>query len=79
MFTVQFWKDATERAVKTAAQSVLLFLIGNKVAEAASVNAFDVDWKTIGGFAIGGLVISYCFSLLSAPFGDKGTPSLTRE
>ncbi len=72
MFTVAFWRDAVERALKTAAQAVILGLgLGE------GFNAFDVDWQLALGFAIGGAVLSLLTSVASAPFGDSdGSASL---
>jgi len=67
MWTGAFWKAATERAVKTAAQTAGLVL------GADMVNVIDVDWVNVGGFAAGGLVLSYLFSLASG--ASNGNPS----
>ena len=72
MFTKQFWKEAIERAVKTAAQAVILVW---GVGEAAT-DAFSWDLAVGAGSAIAGFVISILTSLASAPFGEKGTPQL---
>lgn len=70
MFTINFWKHAGERAAKTAAQSAIL-VIG-----ADQINAFTANWGDVAGFAAGGAVLSLLTSVASAPYGDKGTPSL---
>lgn len=71
MFTVKFWIDASERAVKTAAQAVLAAgIIGE------GFNAFTVDWSLLAGFGAGGAVLSLLTSIGSTPFGWPGTPSL---
>lgn len=57
IFTRAFWVDACERAVKTAAQSAIL-AIG-----ADQVNAVTVSWPEVGGFALGGAVLSLLTSL----------------
>lgn len=51
MFTSAFWKDALERAIKTAAQTVLVFvgLDGGGL--------LTLNW-TVAGAAIGGSVIA---------------------
>lgn len=69
MFTKQFWIKATERAAKTAAQSALL------VFGAEQVNALNADWADVGGFALGGAVLSYLFSIVSAGTGPDDDPS----
>jgi hypothetical protein len=73
MFTLAFWKAATERATKTAAQAAILQLVVGD-----GFNAFDADWATAGGFALGGLVLSYLTSLASGAVGNDG-PSLANE
>ena len=71
MMTTAFWKAAAERAVKTAAQSALLVL------GADQVNAIAVDWPEVGGFALGGAVLSMLTSLASGAFGPGEGPSAT--
>ena len=67
MFTVAFWRDAGERAIKTAAQAVILGL-----ALGEGFNAFGVDWRLALGFALGGGILSLLTSVASAPFGNSG-------
>lgn len=69
MFTRKFWKKATERAVKTAAESAIL------VFGADQVNALSAQWADVAGFAIGGAVLSYLFSLATAGAGPDDDPS----
>jgi hypothetical protein len=70
LYTWRFWKDALERAVKTAAQSVLLGLgLGE------GFNAFELDWLLALGFALGGAVLSILTSVASAGVGQTGSPS----
>ena len=71
MFSVAFWKDAFERAVKTAAQSVLL---GLSIGE--GFNVFNMDFGLAAGFAGGGAVMSLLTSIASAPFGPVGNASV---
>lgn len=71
MFTLKFWRDTTERAIKTAAQSVL---VGLSIGE--GFNAFNVDARLALGFAAGGAFFSLLTSLASAPFGTPDSPSL---
>lgn len=69
MFTRTFWKKATERAVKTAAQSAIL------VFGADQVNALNANWDDVAGFALGGFVLSYLFSLATSGTGPDEDPS----
>lgn len=69
MFTRTFWRKATERALKTAAQSAIL------VFGADQINALSANWSDVGGFALGGLVLSYLFSISTAGAGPDDDPS----
>lgn len=71
MWTLAFWKDTAERALKTAAQAVVL---GLGLAQGA--NLFEMDFMAALGLAAGGAVLSVLTSIISAPFGEKGTASL---
>jgi hypothetical protein len=71
MFTKKFWIEASERALKTFAQFILV------LGAAGTLNVFTADWKTNIGLALGGALLSYATSLVSANIGpDKGSPSL---
>jgi hypothetical protein len=71
MFTKKFWIEASERALKTFAQFILV------LGAAGTLNVFSVDWKTNIGLALGGALLSYATSLVSANIGpEKGSPSL---
>jgi r1t holin len=69
MNTKKFWQKAAERAVKTAAQSALL-VIG-----ADQVNALSASWADVGGFALGGLVLSLLTSVATSGAGPDDDPS----
>lgn len=71
VFTKRFWIESTERAVKTAAQTVL-----TAFALSEGFNAFAMDWPLAGGFALGGAVFSYLTSVASAPSSGGDGPSL---
>lgn len=73
IFTKQFWLDATERAVKTGAQAIVLFWGAGEL-----FDLFSVDWQATGGFFLGGVALSILTSVISAPFANQGTASLTR-
>ena len=70
MFTKKFWVDATERALKTFAQFIVV------LGAAGSLNVFTTDWEKTRGVAIGGAVLSYATSIVSAGIGNKGSASL---
>jgi hypothetical protein len=38
-----------------------------------------MDWKTLLGVSLGGALLSYATSLVSAQIGVKGSPSLVKE
>lgn len=73
MFTRAFWRAAGERAVKTAAQSAILVL------GADQFNALQVSWAEVGGFALGGLVLSLLTSIGSDVVTSEHGPSLTNS
>lgn len=70
IWTRAFWQAAVERAAKTAAQSAIL------VFGAEQVDAFNASWGDVGGFALGGAVLSVLTSITSAAVSGGG-PSLT--
>lgn len=71
IFTRAFWKAAIERAVKTAAQTAIVAGVG-----AAGFDALNGDWKTIGGAALGGAILSVLTSVASDAITDGTGPSL---
>jgi len=81
MFNKKFWIAASERAAKTFAQAAVLAILGTGMMAASdvTVNAFTVDWLTVLGFAVGGAILSYLTSVISAPMGKNVGPSLADE
>jgi di/tricarboxylate transporter len=73
VFTLNFWRDAVERAVKTFAQSALALILAAKAA-----SLLDIDWGNL--FAVAGLaaLISVLTSLGSVKFGAPGTASMAK-
>jgi hypothetical protein len=73
MYTLSFWKDAAERAIKTGAQALILFWFADQT---ALVSALGLDW--IGGLGLfaSGVLLSLLTSIVSAPINQKGTPSV---
>lgn len=74
MFTKQFWIDASERALKTFAQTFLAM-----VASVSVFDAFTADWLTLFGVSLGAAFLSYLTSIVSAEIGDHGTASLVAK
>lgn len=72
ILSTAFWKASIERAVKTAAQSVIvLWGVGDQI-----FNAFDVDWATAGGVAAGGFLLSIITSVASGALSSTPGPSV---
>ena len=67
MFTVKFWKDAGERAIRTAAQA-LLALWATDVS-----GVLAVDWVQAGSVAALAALTSVLMSIVATGVGDKGT------
>lgn len=76
MFTnlgAQFWKQAGERAVKTAIQVFIAVLsVGN-------VGILNAPWTTALSTAAMAALLSVLTSLVSEPVGQRRTPSVIGE
>ena len=74
MFTKRFWKDASERAAKSAAQAALLSLgVGSAT---VGFDVITTDWLFVASFTAGGALLSYLTSVLSSGLGgDSETAS----
>lgn len=72
IYSPVFWKDATERAVKSAAQAAILAIGGG------AVDVLTLDWLTVGGAAGGGLLLSLLTSIASAGVTRRDTASLSK-
>jgi hypothetical protein len=64
MFTVRFWKDAAERAIRTAAQA-LLALWATDVS-----GVLEVDWLQAGSVAALAALMSVLMSIVATNVGD---------
>lgn len=73
LFTVEFLRDAAERAIRTAAQSALTALGGD------AFDVWAVNWQTVAGISAGGAVVSILTSIVATQFGDKGSASLVKS
>jgi hypothetical protein len=71
MFNIQWLRDATERALKSAAQAIVLALGASQ-----GFDLFSADWQNVAGIAAGAAVLSVLTSVISAPLGAKGSASL---
>jgi hypothetical protein len=65
MFTITFWKDAAERAIRTAAQA-LLALWATDV-----TGVLAVDWLQAGSVAALAALTSVLMSIIATGVGDK--------
>jgi hypothetical protein len=72
MFTKKFLTEASERAIKTLAQTFLSLTAAETV-----FDAFIADWQTLVGVSVGAALLSYATSIVSANIGPrKDDPSL---
>lgn len=69
MWTVSFWADAVERAVKTFAQALIATI-------AVGTPIFDLAWGEGLGIAATATVVSVLTSIASTGVGEKGTASV---
>jgi hypothetical protein len=72
MFTVKFWKDAAERAIRTAAQA-LLALWATDV-----TGVLAVDWVQAGSVAALAALTSMLMSIIATGVGDKDTATFRK-
>jgi hypothetical protein len=71
MLTAQFWAGATDRAVKSFAQSLILLWTAD-----AGFNVLEIAIGPTFGVAAGAAALSLLTSIVSAPVGDRGSTSL---
>lgn len=67
IFNRAFLAGAGERAVKTGAQAAVVFLGASFVA-GDQLNALTVDWVTLAGFFLGGVIVSFLTSVANPQF-----------
>lgn len=72
MWTIQFWKDLLERALKSGAQAAALAYGGNLV------DVWSLDWKAVAGVILAGAFLSVLTSLGSNVVVNNGTASLSK-
>jgi len=73
MWTLGFWKETLERAIKTAAEVALAFFV------VGETGITDVGWAAVGGVTAVAALASVLASLASSPFGPSHSPSLVWE
>jgi hypothetical protein len=71
MLTAQFWAGATDRAVKSFAQSLILLWTADQ-----GFNVLEIAIGPTFGVAVGAAALSLLTSIVSAPVGDRGSTSL---
>jgi hypothetical protein len=71
MLTAAFWLGATDRAVKSYAQALLLLWGSDEV-----FNILEIDIVPALGVGAGAAALSLLTSIVSAPVGDKGSTAL---
>lgn len=73
IFTKTFWMKASERALKTFAQ----FFVTLSAAEA--INVFTLDWPSVLGLSLGGTLLSFATSIVSAGITKTPSPDLAES
>lgn len=81
MFGGAFWKETFERAIKTAAQFAIFYLVGANTSPDSPINFFNASFKPedLFGFLGSGFVLSLLTSIVSAPIGRNNSPNLVDE
>ena len=73
MYTITFWKDAAERAIRTAAQA-LLALWATDIS-----GVLEVDWTQAGSVAALAAVTSVLMSVAATGRGNPESASSIKE
>ncbi|MGH3991235.1 MAG: holin [Pseudonocardiaceae bacterium] len=73
MFTYRFWRQASERAIKTFLQTLVALLSVN------GIGLFDAPWSTALSAAGMAALLSLLTSMASEPLGERENPSLVRS
>ena len=69
MFSLNFWRQAVERAVKTAAQTLAV------VFTADQISLVTADWKAIGAMVGTAALLSILTSIATSGLGESDSPS----
>jgi len=70
VFTKAFWRQAFERAAKSAAQALLIYFGGDVL-----FSVWSADWLAAGGIAVGAAVLSLLTSIVTSGVGEPDSPS----
>lgn len=70
MWSRKFWVDVSERAIKTAAQVAVSFLV------IGSTGILDVDWLQVASVTLVAALASVLTSIGSKNVGDRQSASL---
>jgi len=73
VWSVEFWKSAGERALRTLAQVLLSLIV------VGETGFMDVDWVQAGSVAGLAALASVLMSVVATGVGDKGSASLVRD
>jgi len=65
MFTVDFWRYAGERSIKTLAQAALAFL------GTGTVGLFTIDWYSLASVSLGAGLLSILTSIVTLRVDKK--------
>ena len=77
IWTKSYWLTVLERVLRGAAIGALLVL-GDSVLT-GSLNAFDIDWATLGGYALGGALLALIFSIAGNAVSKNGPAFISHE
>ncbi len=69
MWSAKFWRDATERTVRTMAQT-LLALLGNQ-----AVNVVALDWGQMLSITVGAGIVCVLTAIVATGVGDHESAS----
>lgn len=70
MWSLGFWKQTAERALRTAAQVALSFWI------VGETGVLDVDWQQFGSVVALAALASVAMSIVGSGLNDPETPSM---
>lgn len=72
MWSISYWKQTTERAVRTAAQVALSFWV------VGETGILDVDWQQFASVVGLAALASVAMSLVGSGLNDPENPSFVR-